>query len=149
MPPAEAAGSDSRRGGCSCGAVRFRIALPPLWVAHCHCSMCRRAHGAGFVTWVGNAADRFVLESGGDVLGRYRSSEAATRSFCTRCGSPLFFESSRWPGEIHVTLASIDDARGLEPQAHAYWGSRAEWADWRVHELPTVEPDGTEGSGAG
>jgi hypothetical protein len=126
--------------------VRFRITLPPLWVAHCHCSMCRRAQGAGFVTWVGNAVDRFVLESGGEILQRYHSSDAATRSFCGRCGSPLFFESSRWPGEIHVTLASLDDASGLEPQSHAYWGSRVPWADWRGHELPVVEPDGTGGS---
>jgi hypothetical protein len=121
--------------------VRFRIGLPALWVAHCHCSMCRRAQGAGFVTWVGVAEPRFVLDAGADVLGRFQSSPAATRSFCGRCGSPLFFQSSRWPGEIHVTLASLDDSGGLEPQAHAYWGSHAEWADWSGRELPKVEPE--------
>ena len=133
----EAAGA----GGCLCGAVRFRCGMPPLWVAHCHCSMCRRAQGAGFVTWVGTAAQRFVLESGADVMRRYQSSAAATRSFCGRCGSPLFFESSRWPGEIHVTLASLDDPSGLEPQAHAYWRSRAPWADWSGKDLAKVEPE--------
>ena len=132
----------SAQGGCLCGAVRYRIDLPPLWVAHCHCSMCRRAQGAGFVTWVGAAEDGFVLESGADVLGRYQSSAAATRSFCGRCGSPLFFQSRRWPGEIHVTLATLDDPAGLEPQAHAYWSSRAPWADWTGRELPKVEPAG-------
>ena len=38
-------------GGCLCGAVRFSLELPSKWCAHCHCSMCRRAHGAGYVTW--------------------------------------------------------------------------------------------------
>jgi hypothetical protein len=121
--------------------VRYRIGLPALWVAHCHCSMCRRAQGAGFVTWVGTAEGGFALESGAEVLRRYQSSAEGTRSFCGRCGSPLFFQSSRWPGEVHVTLASLDDPSGLEPQAHAYWKSRAPWADWSGHELAQVEPD--------
>jgi hypothetical protein len=44
MPPPQqriSAGFD-----CLCGAVRGRIARPSRWVAHCHCSVCRRAHGA-------------------------------------------------------------------------------------------------------
>ena len=38
-------------GKCLCGAVRFRMRFPSKWVAHCHCTMCRRAHGAAFVTF--------------------------------------------------------------------------------------------------
>ena len=129
-----------RTGGCLCGAVRYRIGAPPLWVAHCHCSMCRRAQGAGFVTWFGVAAESFVLETGADVLSRHESSPGATRSFCGRCGSPLLFQSNRWPGETHVTLASLDDPSGLEPQAHAYWDSRAGWIHWDGGALPKVEP---------
>jgi hypothetical protein len=143
--PPLSAGEAERFGGCLCGAVRYRIALPPLWVAHCHCSICRRAQGAGFVTWVGVAADGFRLEAGADVLSRYRSSATATRSFCRVCGSPLFFESGHWPGEIHVTLASLDSSVGLEPTAHAYWSSRADWADWGGADLAKVEP-GEHGS---
>ena len=137
---AAAAGEASRAGGCLCGAVRYRVGMPALWVAHCHCSMCRRAQGAAFVTWVGTAADRFVLESGAEVLRRFRSSPPAERSFCSRCGSPLFFQSSRWPGEMHVTLASLDDPAGLEPQAHAYWNCRAPWGHWDEGQLAVVEP---------
>jgi len=90
--------------------------------------MCRRAHGAGFVTWVGVAREAFTLESGESQLTRFKSSGQATRGFCSRCGSTLFFESGHWPDEIHVTLANLDSAEGLEPQAHAYWGSRVPWA---------------------
>jgi len=142
--PARAAGAlgaGFRDGGCLCGAVRFRIGLPALWVAHCHCSMCRRAQGAGFVTWVGTDETRFVLESGADVLRRYQSSAEGSRSFCGRCGSPLFFRSSRWPGEVHVTLANLDDPSGLVPQTHAYWKSRASWLGWDGGALPAAEPD--------
>ena len=136
-------------GSCLCGAVRFRAALPPKWVAHCHCSMCRRAHGAGFVTWVGFDGAALTVDSGSETLSRYASSAQATRSFCSRCGSMIFFESGHWPGEIHVTLASLDLAEGLEPQAHSYWSSRAAWADWSGTELPKSDPPdhGPEGQG--
>lgn len=127
-------------GRCLCGAVRLRAALPPNWVAHCHCSMCRRAHGAGFVTWVGFPRGAVKIEKGDDLLVRFRSSAKARRSFCSRCGSTLLFESENWPDETHVTLANLDSAEGLEPQAHAYWSSRAPWADWSGKELPTVDP---------
>jgi hypothetical protein len=106
--------------------------------------MCRRAHGAGFVTWAGFAQDSFDLTEGADLLARYESSAAAVRSFCSRCGTPLFFQSRRWPGEVHVTLASLDSTAGLEPQAHAYWGSRAAWLGWDGGALPKVEPAGEQ-----
>jgi hypothetical protein len=127
-------------GACLCGAVRYSIALPPQWVAHCHCSMCRRAHGAAFVTWVGNLRGNVRLESGAERLTTHRSSSGGQRRFCSCCGSMLFFESTHWPEELHVTLASLDDASGLEPAAHAYWRDRVGWGDWSERTLQIVEP---------
>jgi hypothetical protein len=124
-----AGAGDWAEGGCLCGAIRYRVPLPPLWVAHCHCSMCRRAQGAGFVTWFGVPGEKFSFIGTADRLRIYRSSADAQRSFCGRCGSPLFFESKHWPGELHLTLASLDPAVAatLQPQMHAYWSSRAPW----------------------
>lgn len=114
-------------GGCLCGAVRFAIELPTKWCAHCHCSMCRRAHGAGFVTWVGVPTEQFRLLAGAEELRRYRSSEAATRGFCGRCGTMMLFESTRWPGEVHVARAAIPGAIDRAPQAHVSFSDRVEW----------------------
>jgi hypothetical protein len=117
-------------GSCLCGAIRYRFALPPLWVAHCHCSTCRRAQGAAFVTWIGTDGEKFeLLDDAAANLRTYRSSAEATRSFCGRCGTPLFFESSRWPGQLHITLASVDpvEAAKLRPQVHAYWAAHVPW----------------------
>jgi hypothetical protein len=82
--------SERRNGGCLCGAVRYSIALPPQWVAHCHCSMCRRAHGAAFVTWVGNLRENVRLEQGAELLTSHRSSSArndASARAAGRCSS--------------------------------------------------------------
>jgi hypothetical protein len=87
--------------------------------------MCRRAHGAAFVTWVGVARSAFRLLSGEPV--RYRSSEAATRSFCGKCGSTLFFESTRWADEVHLSLANVFGAVDRAPQAHVFFSDRVPW----------------------
>jgi hypothetical protein len=128
-------------GSCLCGEIRYRVPVPPLWVAHCHCSMCRRAQGAGFVTWFGVPGHKFSFVGPGDRLRIYRSSPDATRSFCGRCGTPLFFESKHWPGELHVTFASLDPqvAATLQPQVHAYWSSRVPWIELGDH-LPRKDP---------
>ena len=132
-------------GGCLCGVIRYRFALPPLWIAHCHCTMCRRAQGAGFVTWIGTESERFELLGSAGALSTYQSSAAATRSFCGRCGTPLFFESARWPGETHVTLGSVDPglAVQLRPQAHVHWATHVPWLG-EIHDgLPRHESIGS------
>jgi hypothetical protein len=34
------------RGACLCGAVTFEVRGTLGGAGHCHCSICRRAHGA-------------------------------------------------------------------------------------------------------
>lgn len=130
----------SVEGGCLCGAIRFAIRLPTLWCAHCHCSMCRRAHGAGFVTWVGVADAAFAFT--GDVrhLSDYASSDAAVRSFCSRCGTPFLFRSSRWPGETHVAMACLDGPIDRLPETHAYADDHVPWI--ALEGLPVTRQSG-------
>ena len=113
-------------GACLCGAVRFEIEPPTVFCAHCHCSMCRRAHGAGYVTWIGIPYERFRLVAVAERLVRYRSSEHGTRSFCGSCGSSLFCESTLHPDYLDVVLANLDGASEA-PQAHFYFDDRAPW----------------------
>jgi len=114
------------RGSCLCGTVQIEID-GPKWCAHCHCSMCRRAHGAAFVTWIGVDAGSFRILAGEETLRRYQSSPGAHRSFCAKCGSTLLFESERWAGEVHVTRAAFTDPVDLAPHTHAFWDDRADW----------------------
>lgn len=131
-------------GGCLCGAVRFEIDLPTRFCAHCHCSMCRGAHGAAFVTWVGVPNEQFRLVEGAEHLRRHASSAAAHRSFCRECGSTLLFDGERWPGETHVARAAISGEIDRAPQAHVYWDDRAPWLTL-YDELPKLGgPTGVE-----
>ncbi len=135
--------SGRTRGGCACGAVRFELTLPSKFCAHCHCSNCRRAHGAAFVTYAGFPRDQVEI-SGSEHLTRYLTDTGATRSFCSRCGSTLLYESPRWEGEIHVVLANIEDQIDRPPGAHVYVDHKAAW--WEItDELPQLGGEsGTE-----
>ena len=97
----------SASGRCHCGAVRFTADFPSRFVAHCHCESCRRAHGAAFVTWAGFPSPQVRVTQGADELATHESSPRTYRRFCRRCGSKLFFESAKWPGETHVVLAAV------------------------------------------
>jgi len=113
-------------GACLCGALRFRIAAPTKWCAHCHCGLCQRAHGAAFVTWVGVDAEQLEILAG-DTLTWFASTPAARRGFCSRCGSSLLFESSRWPGEVHVVRAALTGEIDRLPSGHAFASSAVSW----------------------
>lgn len=113
-------------GACLCGEVTFDYQPPSLWCAHCHCSLCQRAHGAPVVTWVGVSQEGFTLTAGSS-LRWYRSSADSERGFCADCGSTLFFRSERWPGEVHIVRTNIDGDIDTEPSVHVHCESRARW----------------------
>ncbi len=116
-------------GSCLCKGVAFRVELPSTWVAHCHCTMCRRAHGAAFVTWVGMEEARCAVEDPEALVRWYASSPGAERGFCSRCGSTMFFRSKRWPGELHIVLSNFADPVDRAPQAHVFYDTHVGWFD--------------------
>jgi len=114
-------------GHCLCGSIRYTVKLPSLVCAHCHCSMCRRNHGAGFVTWFAVPRGQLSMESGAEELVRYRSSEHGSRSFCKRCGTSLFCDNAAHPDQVDIALGTVDGPIDRAPQLHIFFDSRADW----------------------
>lgn len=127
-------------GGCLCGAVRFEAAAPVKFCVHCHCSWCRRAHGAAFVTWFGVLDPAFTLTKGDDALRWFASSSQSKRGFCGTCGSTLFFRSEMAPGEMHIALACADGTALPAPSAHIFWEAHAPWIV-TGDDLPKIDRD--------
>jgi hypothetical protein len=96
-------------------------------VAHCHCSLCRRAHGAAFVTWAGFEQAQVRIDDPEQLLRWYHSTAEGERGFCSRCASTLFFRGTRWPGELHLVLANFLDPVDRAPQAHVYYDTHVPW----------------------
>lgn len=114
-------------GSCLCGAISFHVELPTLFCGHCHCSMCRRNHGAAFVTWFRVPHAQFAVDQGASELVRYASSEHGTRTFCGRCGSSLFCENTRHPEDLDIVLANMHSEIDRLPQFHFYFDDRVDW----------------------
>jgi hypothetical protein len=89
--------------------------------------MCRRAHGAGYVTWVILPSRQLRITAGGEDLARYQSSDHGARRFCRVCGSSLFGESTRTPDQAYVVLANLKGKVDLAPEFHASFADRAPW----------------------
>ncbi|MDX1512555.1 MAG: GFA family protein [Gammaproteobacteria bacterium] len=110
---------------------------------HCHCSICRKSHGAAFATWAQIDPDQFRWSSGPDLVECYQSSPGHHRCFCKRCGSPLVATQGGKVSE--VVLATIDGDPQVRPEAHIFVGSKAPWYEI-ADPLPRFErwPPGLE-----
>jgi hypothetical protein len=115
------------RGSCLCGAVRYEVAGPVHDVHHCHCGMCRKSHGGGFSTFGRVTAADFRFTAGEDQVRRFRSSPPMERSFCATCGSRLTFRFDEMPNVVWITLGTLDDDPGVQPDAHMFVASKASW----------------------
>ncbi|MEO7385563.1 MAG: GFA family protein [Gammaproteobacteria bacterium] len=113
-------------GSCLCGAVRYELQGPFSHMGHCHCSICRKHHGAAFATYVACPLDGLRFLSGEDHQGRYDSSPGWSRPFCLTCGSVL---PTRMPehGLVVGPAGNLEGELGVEPAMHMFVGSKAPW----------------------
>ena len=110
-------------GGCLCGAIRWRAKGVPLYAYHCHCRMCQRTSGAGFMTGVTFPAHAVEWPTGEPQY--YQSSKNAKRGFCKRCGS---WVSWKWLEEkVSLTAGSFDHPEKIEPKWHVFTESKVPW----------------------
>ncbi|NRA14558.1 MAG: GFA family protein [Oceanospirillaceae bacterium] len=114
-------------GGCLCGKVRYEITGTLLGADHCHCSMCRRQHGAAFSTYAGFDPGDFFWISGEELVKVYEKTPAGGWCFCSDCGSTL---AGTEKGKItSVTLGTVEGDPGIKPESHIFVGSKAHWYD--------------------
>lgn len=113
------------RGGCLCGAVRYRITGDPVARTLCHCRSCRLASGAPSLAWtVVRVGD---LHHDGEPPAEFESSPGVFRAFCARCGTSLGWRTVAKPGTIDVTTASLDDPDAFAPTKEIWVEHRLAW----------------------
>jgi hypothetical protein len=116
------------KGRCLCGAVQFEIDFPARWAWHDHSRATRQAHGAAYATYVGSWRKRFRITTGETEITRFEDLASKTaRSFCKRCGTPLFYERARSPHMVNIPRALFASRTGRQPLYHIGIQELQEW----------------------
>jgi hypothetical protein len=115
-------------GGCSCGAVRYRLTSEPLFTHCCHCLNCQRQTGSAFVINLLIEADRVELIAGDpQPVEVPRDDGSAQRIYrCASCQVAVFSEYGR-PEIKFVRAGTLDEPSRATPDVHIYTSSKVPW----------------------
>jgi hypothetical protein len=124
------------RGSCLCGGVKFEITGPLSSPLNCHCSQCRKQHGAAFRSRVRVQVEDFRWLQGEQLVKYYEGPSGFQRGFCGECGSPIlnragpnWKKADQFPrtlSQYGIPLAILDDPP-IGPACHVFVGSKAPW----------------------
>jgi hypothetical protein len=118
------------KGKCLCGEVQYSVDSIESQIGHCHCSMCRKFHGAAFATFGEANVECFHWLAGEQFLKTYQAPNGTRRTFCSECGSSLIFQPSNDLGlVVEFTLGTLDSDIPHKPDAHIFLDSKACWYD--------------------
>ncbi|SEE93552.1 Uncharacterized conserved protein [Rhizobiales bacterium GAS191] len=121
-------GSKRVAGHCLCGAVHIEIGYPARWAWHDHSHASRVAHGAAYATYVGSWRKQFHVTKGAEDIARYEDEKTRTvRSFCARCGTPVFYERAHSPHMVNIPRALFQTRTGRQPRYHIGISELQDW----------------------
>ncbi len=115
------------KGRCECAKVQYEIDGELAEYCHCHCSICRKLHGAAFTTWGGVRRNEFTYTSGESELRKYTFSENADSFFCGVCGSRILVDFKPEPHMLYITMGTVVGDVSCPPGFHQFVGSKAPW----------------------
>ena len=120
--------SVARKGGCSCGEVRYRLTSEPLFIHCCHCLNCQRQTGSAFVINLLIESDRVELLAGEPQQVDVPRDDGSTQQIfrCPSCQVAVFSHYG-FPGVQFVRGGTLDDPSSVVPDVHIYTRSKLPW----------------------
>ena len=120
--------SAPREGGCSCGAVRYRLTSDPLFTHCCHCLNCQRQTGSAFVINLLTETDGLELLAGDpQPVAVPRDDGSEQQIFrCPTCQVAVFSQYGH-PGVRFVRGGTLDEPSSIEPDVHIFTRSKLPW----------------------
>ena len=116
-------------GGCLCGAIRYELAGPALFVSQCCCKDCQKATGTGHTTIIGVPSTQLRITQGvpATYTTRGDSGGEVVRHFCGHCGGRLYTSGSIPPGVVMVQAGSLDAPSAVTPESVIYTKDAVSW----------------------
>lgn len=115
------------RGRCACGAVAYRLVLPPIIVHCCHCRWCQRETGSAFALNAVVEHDRVILLSGTPEVVETPSQSGRGQRIarCPTCRVAVWSNYADGGEAIRfVRVGTLDDPARLAPDIHIYTESK-------------------------
>ncbi|TMX41415.1 GFA family protein [Vibrio rotiferianus] len=116
------------QGGCLCGGVSIEITGPIKHVMHCHCKMCRKAHGSSFASFGLVSVEDFKI-TGTTNIRTYKSSKNVLRTFCGICSSNIeWIDNSEFnEGYRSFALGLLDTEFVPDSEEHIFVSNEVKW----------------------
>ncbi len=116
--------------GCSCGAVRYRLASAPMFVHCCHCTSCQIETGSAFVLNAIIEGDR--IEPLGDapqaVMTPAASGKGQEIMRCPYCRVAVWsYYGSARRRIAFVRVGTLDTPGAVSPDVHIFTRSKLPW----------------------
>ncbi|MFM9841542.1 MAG: GFA family protein [Dongiaceae bacterium] len=115
------------KGGCHCGALRYRVTAMPKDSGYCHCADCQKTTGAPTTAWFAVGATDFSYVKGAPSV--YKSSAWGQREFCGVCGCQILYRPQKRARRVTVNAPTLDKPGAVPPRRHIFDSSRIAWFD--------------------
>ncbi|HEX4260408.1 MAG TPA: GFA family protein [Acetobacteraceae bacterium] len=117
-------------GGCTCRAVRYRVATSPLFVHCCHCRWCQRETGSAFALNALIESNRVSLV-GGEIEIVDTPSNSGRGQKIARCPVCRVAVWSNYAGAgdrfRFVRVGTLDEPDALPPDIHIFTSTKQPW----------------------
>ncbi len=120
----------SLQGGCTCGAVRYRMTSEPMYVHCCHCRWCQRESGASFALNAMIESERVGVLSGEPEVVNTPSASGKGQKIvrCPDCRVALWSHYAGAGDAVRfVRVGTLDDPDHLPPDMHIFTASKQPW----------------------
>ena len=120
----------TREGGCTCGAVRYRMTGEPIFVNNCHCTLCQNQTGATSAVNAFYETEALVLLSGKTARTVVKTGSGGEQAIvrCAACGTALW---SHYPGlgecGLALRVGTLDDPGSMTPDAVIFVADKMPW----------------------
>jgi len=127
FPEARRSADATHRGSCLCGSIEYEVTGELGEFGYCHCTSCRKASGSAHAANAPIDRAAFRVVRGATCVREFESSPGKFRSFCARCGSPLYAYLAATKDVLRLRLGSLDTPFAGRAQAHTFVSDKAPW----------------------
>lgn len=131
------------KASCLCNKIEFEAEEVPGMTFNCHCSRCKKSHGAAFSTQFIADIKSLKILKGEQYLSEYHSPKAI-RTFCSHCGARLMNYDPKKASYLSVSVSALDHPQGFRPTGECFAPEKLEFITLdpsipHYQELPKIE----------